>query len=102
MVNFQVKYLPYQLYPEATKEGEDKTAWYRKTRYGDSDEKWKMYETLMSAYGVGVGINFKFGGQVANTIDAHRVIQHFQEEKGPEVANKLIDCKFAIPSQNDD
>lgn len=86
--------MPYQLYPEATKAGEDKKAWYRKTRYGDSDEKWKMYETLMSAYGVGIGINFKFGGEVANTIDAHRVIQHFQEEKGPDVANKLIDCKF--------
>lgn len=91
-VNFTVKYLPYQLYPEASKEGEDKYAWYRKSRYGDSDEKMKMYETLMRAYGVGVGIDFKFRGTVANTIDAHRLIQHFQEEKGPETADKLINC----------
>ena len=52
----------------------------------------KMYTTLMSAYGVSAGINYKFGGTVANTMDAHRVIQHFQEEKGPETADKIIDC----------
>lgn len=52
----------------------------------------KMYETLMSAYGAGVGINFKFRGTVANTLDAHRLIQHFQEAKGPETADKLINC----------
>lgn len=51
-----------------------------------------MYKTLMSAYGVGVGIDFKYGGVVANTLDAHRVIQHFQEEKGPETTDKLINC----------
>lgn len=91
-MNFTVKYLPYQLYPDASKEGEDKYAWYRKSRYGDSDEKMKMYETLMSAYGVGVGIDFKFHGTVANTLDAHRLIQHYQEEKGAKTADKLIDC----------
>lgn len=91
-VNFAIIYRPYQLYPEASKEGEDKYAWYRKSRYGDSDEKMKMYETLMSAYGVGIGITFTFRGTVANTIDAHRLIQYYQEEKGPETANKLIDC----------
>jgi predicted DsbA family dithiol-disulfide isomerase len=47
-VNFTVKYKPYQLYPEATQEGEDKYKWYRKSRYGDSDEKMKVYETLVS------------------------------------------------------
>ena len=54
-----------------------------------------MYTTLMSAYGVGVGINFKFGGLVANTLDAHRVIQHYQEELGPEVADKIVSCRSA-------
>lgn len=57
---FTIKYLPYQLYPEATKEGEDKYEWYRKSRYGDSEEKMKMYTTLMSAYGADAGINFKY------------------------------------------
>jgi predicted DsbA family dithiol-disulfide isomerase len=49
-----------------------------------------MYTTLMTAYGVSSGIDFKFGGTVANTLDAHRVIQHYQEEKGPETADNII------------
>ena len=92
-VNFTIKYYPYQLYPEATKEGEDKYQWYKKSKYGDSEDKMKMYITLMTAYGVSAGIDFKFGGTVGNTMDAHRVIQHFQEEKGPEVADKIVLCK---------
>ncbi len=48
----------------------------------------------MSGYGATAGIKFKFGGTVANTMDAHRVIQHFQEEKGPETADKIINCKY--------
>ncbi|GAB7350336.1 hypothetical protein MBLNU459_g0968t1 [Dothideomycetes sp. NU459] len=89
-VTFVVKYLPYQLYPGASQAGEDKYEWYRKSRYGDSDEKMKMYTTLMSAYGVSEGIDYKFGGTVANTLQAHRIIHHFQEEKGPEVADKIV------------
>lgn len=54
----------------------------------------KMYITLMTAYGVSAGINYKFGGTVANTLQAHRVIQYFQEEKGPEVADKLVNSLY--------
>jgi predicted DsbA family dithiol-disulfide isomerase len=86
--------MPYQLYPEATPEGEDKYEWYKKSRYGDSEEKMKIYMTLMTAYGVSAGINYKFGGTVANTLNAHRVIQHFQETKGPETANKLVNSLY--------
>ena len=54
----------------------------------------KKYTTLMSAYGVVVGIDFKFGGTIANTMDAHRLIQHYQEEMGPETADKIVNCKI--------
>ncbi|RDW82143.1 hypothetical protein BP6252_03255 [Coleophoma cylindrospora] len=54
----------------------------------------KMYITLMSAYGATAGIEYKFGGTVANTLDAHRLIQHFQEAKGPEVADKLVNSLY--------
>lgn len=50
----------------------------------------KMYTTLMTAYGVSEGINFTFHGVVANTLQAHRVIQHYQEEKGGETAEKIV------------
>jgi len=93
-VKFTVKYSPYQLYPEATQEGESKYDWYKKSKYGDSEEKMKMYTTLMSAYGASAGINYKFGGTVANSLQAHRIIQYFQEEKGPEVADKLVNSLY--------
>lgn len=53
-----------------------------------------MYTTLMRAYGVGEGIDYKFGGTVANTLQAHRVIQHFQETKGPETADNIINSLY--------
>ena len=91
---FNVKYFPYQLYPEASQEGEDKYKWYRQSRYGDSEEKMKMYTTLMKAHGVGVGIDYSFEGTVANTLQAHRVIQHFQEENGFETADKIVSSLY--------
>jgi predicted DsbA family dithiol-disulfide isomerase len=89
------------LYPEATKEGEDRYEWYKKSRYGDSADKMKVYVALMSAYGKSAGIKYKFGGTVANTMDAHRVIQHFQEEKGPETADKIINSLYSQFFENE-
>jgi predicted DsbA family dithiol-disulfide isomerase len=82
--------MPYQLYPEASEGGESKFAWYKKSRYGDSDEKMNMYMKLMGSYGAAEGIDFKFGGIVANTLQAHRLIQHYQETKGPETADNIV------------
>ncbi|KAL8947419.1 MAG: hypothetical protein Q9222_006298 [Ikaeria aurantiellina] len=48
----------------------------------------------MSTYGQEAGINFDFHGTVANTFDAHRLIQHYQEELGPQVANKIVDSLY--------
>ena len=66
---------------------------YKKNKYNDSEEQMQKYVTLMSTYGKGVDIDFKFGGLIANTLAAHRLIQHYQEEMGPETANKIVDCK---------
>jgi predicted DsbA family dithiol-disulfide isomerase len=94
-VNFTIHFRPYQLYPEASQEGESKYDWYKKSRYGDSEEKMKMYTTLMSAYGASVGIEFKFGGTVANTLQAHRLIWWVQDElgMGEDVTLKLVQCR---------
>jgi len=86
--------MPYQLYPNASQEGEDKYEWYRKSRYGDSEEKMKMYTDIMSAYGQAEGINYKFGGTVANTLQAHRMIQHYQETEGSETADKIVNSLY--------
>lgn len=93
-MSFSVKFMPYQLFPEASQEGEDKYAWYKRSKYGDSEEKMKMYTQLMSAYGESEGIKYKFGGTVANTMHAHRLIQHYQETKGPETADKIVNSLY--------
>jgi predicted DsbA family dithiol-disulfide isomerase len=91
-IRFAVKYLPYQLYPEASKEGEDKYEWYKREKYGSSEEQMKKYMLLMGSYGNAEGIDFKFGGRMANTLDAHRLIWWVQETKGAGVAEKAVDC----------
>ncbi|KAF1815113.1 thioredoxin-like protein [Eremomyces bilateralis CBS 781.70] len=101
-VRFSVKYLPFQLYPEVSKEGEGKYEWYKRSKYGDSDEKMRMYTTIMSAYGRSVGIDFKFGGTVANTLDAHRLIQRYQEVRGPDCADKLINTLYMLYFENEE
>lgn len=93
-MTFTVKYMPYQLFPEASQEGEDKFAWYMRAKYNDSQEKMDKYVRLMTSYGEGEGIHYKFGGIVANTMHAHRLIQHFQEAKGPGFANKMINSLY--------
>ena len=56
----------------------------------------KMYTTYMSALGVEEGIAFKFGGTIANTLDAHRLVQWVQSRYGPAEAGKVITCKEVV------
>lgn len=93
-VTFTVKYLPYQLYPDAPQEGEDKYAWYRDARFNGDEEHMRKYVVLMTAYGKAEGIAYKFGGRVGNTLQAHRVIQLVQETKGPDAAEKVVDSLY--------
>jgi len=97
-VTFTIKYRPYQLYPGASQTGEDKYEWYKKTRYGNSAEKMDMYVKLMTAYGHSAGIDFKFAGTVANTLQAHRLIQHYQNTSpnGAVIADKLVSSLYHL------
>jgi predicted DsbA family dithiol-disulfide isomerase len=45
---------------------------------------------IMTNHGNEAGIDFDFGGTIANTLPAHRILQYFQASKGPEVADKLV------------
>jgi predicted DsbA family dithiol-disulfide isomerase len=85
---------PFQLYPDFPSKGTDKYAWYLDTKYDGSEERMQMYTNLMGSYGSDAGINFSFRGLISNTLEAHRVIQQVQEEKGPEVAGKLVEALY--------
>jgi len=95
-VHFTVKYQPYQLYPDFPLEGQDKHAWYMNTKYNGSGEMMATFEKVMGAYGADEGIKFNFNGPIANTLPAHRIIQYFQENKGPKVADKLIKALYKL------
>lgn len=60
-----------------------------------------MYQKLMSAYGQSAGINYKFGGTVANTLDAHRVIYNYQEKKGAKVADEIVSSLYSRYFENE-
>ncbi|KAK7454785.1 hypothetical protein Landi51_02994 [Colletotrichum acutatum] len=49
----------------------------------------------MGALGSAAGINFSFGGTMSNTLPSHRIIQHFQEAKNAETANRLVDALYS-------
>ena len=51
------------------------------------------YTTIMSSYGRQVGIDFKFGGIVANTLNALRVVCWWQEQRENAVAQKIVECE---------
>jgi predicted DsbA family dithiol-disulfide isomerase len=91
---FTTTFLPYQLYPDLPQEGRDKIQWYKASRYGDSEEKWNMYTAILGSYGRAVGVEFSFGGVVANTLDAHRVVGFFQGKSGDGTAEKIVMCTF--------
>jgi predicted DsbA family dithiol-disulfide isomerase len=69
-VNFHLQFKPYQLYPEASKEGEGKYEWYKREKYQDSEDLMKKYIVVMSAYGRACDppIKFKFGGTVGTPV----------------------------------
>lgn len=69
--------------------------WYRDNKFSGSEEKTRMFITLMAQYGADVNISFSAltsgTGIMANTLDAHAVIQKVQGEKGSEMAGRVLD-----------
>ncbi|KAI9848646.1 MAG: hypothetical protein M1838_000449 [Thelocarpon superellum] len=52
----------------------------------------------MSDYGRSAGISFKFGGTIANSLPAHRLIQYFQEapQGSPELADRIVNSLYIL------
>ncbi|KAL0942697.1 dsba oxidoreductase [Colletotrichum truncatum] len=94
-VSFTFVFRPYQLNPEFPSEPQDKRHWFKTEKHDASDVKQSVYEATMSELGAAVGIDFSWGGTFSNTFNAHRVIQHFQESKGSETANRLVDALYS-------
>uniref|UniRef100_A0A0B7K8H5 DSBA-like thioredoxin domain-containing protein n=1 Tax=Bionectria ochroleuca TaxID=29856 RepID=A0A0B7K8H5_BIOOC len=92
-VTFTVRYDSFQLHPDLP-QTVDKQEWYLRNMHMDNTDAQKLYQAHMSDQFTPLGITLNFDGTIGNTFQAHRVIQYFQEEKGPETASRLVDGLF--------
>lgn len=60
--------------------GEPKREWYTREKYNADPSMFEKYEILMNSYAAPLDFKFNWDGEVANTFDAHRLIQVFQGE----------------------
>lgn len=91
-VTFTLRISPYQLYPDFSREGVDRHAWYRDAKYDGSEERFDKYSAYMCALGADEGIHFDFSsGSFANTFHAHRILQYIQGHHGAEAAVKALE-----------
>lgn len=105
-VTFTLRIAPYQLYPDFSIDGVNKHEWYRDKRYNGSDDLMNKYVEYMTALGRDEGVEMKLGeGEIANTFQAHRVLNVIQEEYSAEQALKALEslydayfCHAAHPS----
>ncbi|KAI0244732.1 hypothetical protein L0F63_003780 [Massospora cicadina] len=91
-VNFTVKWRPYQLIPNASKESIEKSISYAQ-RFGA--ERAKQMISSMVQLGKGEGIAFDYRGKIGNTFDAHRLIAYAQQlNKQNELVEGLFHAYF--------
>ncbi|OAA75881.1 Thioredoxin-like fold protein [Akanthomyces lecanii RCEF 1005] len=91
---FKIEFFPYQLMPEFPRgpgKSMDKETLYRE-RFGAAQRQQGIQR--LTAVGVPLGINFRFGGNVGNTRDSHRLIE-LSKKYGSEVEMKTVDGIFA-------
>lgn len=98
-VVYDITYRPFDIGKSLTKAGRNKKEWYLEKNGGNEEQNEKMIE-VMKAMGKEVGIAFDYGGEVANTLDAHRLIMLVQTKKLGDV-EKLVDslCKQYFEEQ---
>jgi len=69
--DFKVKWLPFLLNPKLPKEGINKREYYHK-RFGNVEP----IISRMKSVGDKEGIKFSYGGQIANTLNSHKLIDY--------------------------
>lgn len=90
-VSFDVRWHPFFLNPALPREGHDKLEYYNR-RFGEF--KVRQMIPRMKAVGKTEGINFSYGGKVANSMDSHR-LKEWVERKDPSKVDALIESLFA-------
>ncbi|XP_027349637.1 uncharacterized protein LOC113861184 isoform X2 [Abrus precatorius] len=84
--DFEIIWHPFQLTPDAPKEGVDKREFYR-SKFGSQSESMaaRMSEIFKS-----VGLEYSLAGLTGNTIDSHRLI-YFSRQQGLDKQHDLVE-----------
>lgn len=84
--NFEIFWHPYQLTPDAPKEGIDKKEFYR-SKFGSQSDRMeaRMIEVFRS-----VGLEYSLSGLTGNTMDSHRLI-YFSRQHGLDKQHDLVE-----------
>lgn len=74
----------------------DKQQWYLTNKHLGNQDAQGYAQTYMTSLFQPLGVNLRFDGTMGNTLQAHRVVQFFQDEQqgGPEVAGRIIDSLY--------
>lgn len=84
--DFEIKYHPFQLEPDAPKEGVEKREHYRR-KFGPQVER---MQDRMSEVFRNLGLEYKYSGLTGNTLDSHRLI-YFAGQQGPDKQHNLVE-----------
>ena len=90
---FEVIWRPFQLTPDESVTGVDKMS-RLEGKFGK--ERLGQLIPPLKKVGESVGINFAFGGLVANTFNSHRLLDYVQKKKGVEEQN-IVSSTFVFP-----
>lgn len=93
--DFEVRWLPYQLNPQASEQPSSKTEMYMK-KFGKSKEEVTQMAQGMAQKFAAVGLPFKTsdGSLVSNTLQAHRILTAAYKSGGPEAQDKAVEVIF--------
>ncbi|OJJ32667.1 hypothetical protein ASPWEDRAFT_42681 [Aspergillus wentii DTO 134E9] len=91
---FQITWRPYYLdYNTSSPDSIEKSELAEKKLAGMRPEQRTALTQRMSQLGRSVGINFKWGGRIGSTRDAHRLI-HLSQTKSEDITNALVEKLF--------
>lgn len=88
---FEVRWAPFQLNPLASPEGVNKLQYYNE-KFGAARVKGMIPQ--MRATGLADGIDFSYGGSVANTLNSHRLAELARRSGGSKMQNLFIEAIF--------
>mmetsp|Transcript_82498 Transcript_82498/g.237226 ORF Transcript_82498/g.237226 Transcript_82498/m.237226 type:complete len:190 (-) Transcript_82498:221-790(-) len=94
-LDFEVRWLPYQLNPAASEDPSSKTEMYMK-KFGKTREQVQQMAQGMGEKFAAVGLPFRTedGALVSNTFQAHRILTAAYQSGGPAAQDKAVEVIF--------